>query len=213
MALINCDNQEWESAMLHACNAVDGTARKRYPTEQNAARFKKTLRDSLDILRAFGLSGIDLENTRFPVLVETRPRGQRPDIADVVYGIHRCTHGHGDELPDGFELTPYEGPDGPTTWTLKETETGNPQHPTAIVVQLPTEIIFGLLAIAVFAPENKDQVVPNDGYYLVCLGQRFVINESWGSQDGLRASIADPLSRRPQLTMEFGDWWDHWTPK
>lgn len=27
-----------------------------------------------------------------------------PDIADVLYHVHRCAHGHGDEVVDGFEL-------------------------------------------------------------------------------------------------------------
>lgn len=30
--------------------------------------------------------------------------GGQPDLADLIYGVHRCCHGHGDDLPDGFEL-------------------------------------------------------------------------------------------------------------
>lgn len=41
---------EFESAMLHACNAVDGTAKKIYPNLGSNARFTKLLRDSYSIL-------------------------------------------------------------------------------------------------------------------------------------------------------------------
>ena len=98
---------EFDSAMLHACNAVDGTAKKVYPNMGSNARFTKLLRDNYFILGPMGAPGINLEMTRWPVTVQ-RPKaaGGKPDIADVIYGIHRCSHGHGDDLPDGFELLP-----------------------------------------------------------------------------------------------------------
>ena len=40
-----------DTAMLHACDAVDGTGKKRYPSLGVAARFKRTIRDSIDIFR------------------------------------------------------------------------------------------------------------------------------------------------------------------
>ena len=92
--------------MLHACNAVDGTAKKRYPQLGVATRFKRTIRDSLDIFRVMAAPGIDFDESRFPVAAESDLPDKRPDIADVLYGIHRRGHGHKDELPNGFELTP-----------------------------------------------------------------------------------------------------------
>ena len=91
---------EHDSAMLHACNAIDGTAKKVYTALGSNARFTKLLRDNYAILGPLGMPGINLVETRFPVTVE-RPKatGGTPDLADVVYGIHRCSHGHGDELP------------------------------------------------------------------------------------------------------------------
>src|SRR5215510_10041739 len=102
------DDWEWrelDSAMLHACNAIDGTASKLFPKIGNKMRFTRCLRENYAILGPMGAPGVDLVNTRFPVTVQrpTAPGG-KPDIADVLYGIHRCCHAHGDELPDGFEL-------------------------------------------------------------------------------------------------------------
>ena len=99
------ESGEHDSAMLHACNAIDGTARKVYHALGSNARFTRLLRDNYAILGPMGMPGIDLVETRFPAAVE-RPKapGGRPDLADVIYGIHRCSHGHGEELPGAFEL-------------------------------------------------------------------------------------------------------------
>ncbi|MEX0827909.1 MAG: hypothetical protein WD005_03050, partial [Haliea sp.] len=111
-----------ESAMLHACNAVDGTAKKLYPKSGSNLRFTRFLRDNYAILGAMGAPGINLEETRFPVAV-ARPKADdgQPGIADVIYGIHRCTHGHGDELPDGFDLiSDASGPERYTRMLVQE---------------------------------------------------------------------------------------------
>lgn len=99
---------DFESAMLHACNAVDGTAKKVFPLiGGNKERFTRLLRDNYDILGPMGIPGVDLVQTRLPVpVVKPTALGGQPDLADVIYGIHRCSHGHGDELPQGFELIP-----------------------------------------------------------------------------------------------------------
>jgi hypothetical protein len=105
MAIKDWESGELDSAMLHACNAVDGTAAKVYPTLGSNPRFTGLLRENYDVFGPMAAPGINVWETRFPVKV-ARPKadGGLPDIADVVYGIHRCTHGHGNELPDGFEL-------------------------------------------------------------------------------------------------------------
>ena len=101
---------EWEagdldSAMLHACNAIDGTAKRAFPNLGNNARFTRLLRDNYGILGPMGLPGINLLERRFPVKVPNpKAPGGKPDIADVIYGVHRCSHGHGEDLPEGFAL-------------------------------------------------------------------------------------------------------------
>jgi hypothetical protein len=50
-AIDDWEQGELESAMLHACNAVDGTAGKLYPTSKNKERFTRTLREN------YGFSG------------------------------------------------------------------------------------------------------------------------------------------------------------
>ncbi|MEQ1776016.1 MAG: hypothetical protein ABL891_19745 [Burkholderiales bacterium] len=189
------ESGEHDSAMLHACNAIDGTAKKIYSAPGSNARFTKLLRDNYGILGPMGMPGINLIETRFPVTVE-RPKalGGKPDLADVIYGIHRCSHGHGDELPDGFQL--IHDSRGPSRQTRVEVVKG--------AIRLSDRIIFGLIAVAVFSPVNKGQTVP-DGYYLTFGAlEKLIINEWWGRAADFPAMVAsEPM---PNVKLDFGDW-------
>ncbi|KAA8889882.1 hypothetical protein F3087_00700 [Nocardia colli] len=191
---------DWDAAMLHACNAVDGTGKKRYPAQSVTHRFKQVLRDDLDILHLLGVPGIDLEKTRFPVPAKSNLPGKRPDIADVIYGIHRCTHGHGDELPAGFELIEAE-PLGTASLSKIVFEEGK--------IALSNLTIIGLLGVAVFAPENAGQQIAPE-YYLSVFDQEFTIADWWGRADDFRAATA--TVERVKVEMDWTDWWDNWQP-
>jgi hypothetical protein len=97
-AIDDWEANELDAAMLHASNAIDGTAKKVYSKLGSNARFSRLLRDNYTILGPMGFPGINLVETRFPIKVE-RPKapGGKADLADIIYGIHRCSHGHGDE--------------------------------------------------------------------------------------------------------------------
>lgn len=188
--------REFDAAMLHACNAVDGTAKKLHPTLGSNARFTKLLRERYWILGPMGIPGIDLEATRWPVRVVNPKAGDgKPDLADVIYGVHRCSHGHGEELPDGFQLIPdAEGPPGRTRFGVQRGS-----------VRLSDRIIFGLVAVAVLSPVNRDQKVP-DGYHLIFgkNAEMLLINDWWGREDDFRAIVeAEPL---PTVSMNFEEW-------
>ena len=185
-----------ESAMLHACNAVDGTAAKALPgLSSSNLRFTNFLRDNYLPLGVMGMPGINLVETRFPVDVG-RPKapGGGVDIADIIYGIHRCTHGHGAALPDGFGLHPDSN--GPAERTNFSIQRGR--------IQLSDRMIFALLATAVFAPENVGQLA-SSGYNLT-LGSHhtFVINEWWGRRTEFE-TIASAI-KLPFVKMDFGNW-------
>ncbi|SRR6266496_2028536 len=195
-AIDDWENGELESAMLHACNAVDGTAKKLYPNLGSNARFTRLLRGNYATFGPMAAPGIALAETRWPVKVErpTAPGG-KPDIADVIYGIHRCAHGHGDELPHGFELLPDAA--GPARLTQMLIERGR--------VRLSDRVIFGLLAVAVLSPVNADQTVP-ETYHLSLGGRKFLINDWWGRVGEFAKEVAQ--EQLPHVTMNFGDWMD-----
>ena len=148
-ALEQWDRKVWDVAMLHACNALDGTSRKRYPALGVGTRFRTAIRDALDIFGVMAMPGVNLEQTRFPVAVRSDLLPERrPDIADVLFGMHRWLHGHSDQSSVQFEISPYVSANA----ALRIANNGT--------VQLPTSAVLGLLAVAVFAPENKGQVIP-----------------------------------------------------
>lgn len=192
---------EWEandldSAILHSCNAVDGTARKHYGAKaKGGERFTRLLRENYSILGPMSMPGINLDETRFPVKVRCpKASGGRPDLADVIYGIHRCCHGHGEALPEGFELVP----------DTRRADLRTTTHISNGRVRLSDRVIFGLIAVAVLAPANADKR-GLDGYHLT-LGDAHTlpINDWWGRAEDF-LSIAKTCAI-PLVTLEFADW-------
>jgi hypothetical protein len=186
-----------EASMLHACNTVDGTARKCFPNlqKQNKLRFTKFLRENYDVLGPMGAPGIDLEKTRFPVAVQgpTASDG-KPDISDVIYAIHRCYHSHGDELPDGFALVPDAA--GPPEFTVMTVQNGS--------VQLSDRMIFAMLAVCVLSPVNIGEPIPEDYYLTFGAQHKFIIEQWWGR----KPEFIEIIRRQalPQVKLDFGDW-------
>ena len=194
-AINDWEQHELDAAILHACNAVDGTVAKIYPTLGSNARFTRLLRENHNIFGPMDAPSINLVDTRFPIVLPyAKASHGKPDIADVIYGIHRCSHGHGEELPSGFEL--LEDATGPARITHMEIEKGK--------VRLSDRIIFGLIAVVVFSPVNKELATPKlDGYFLA-FGNlpRLMINEWWGQANKFILEILpnDPL---PSVILNF----------
>jgi hypothetical protein len=146
---------DMDSAMLHASNALDGTAKKLYPTMGVGARFRKLLRENYVGILEPMVPGVNLEMTVFPISISgaSGPGGQ-PDVADILYSIHRCHHGHGEALPIGYELIPDTTTAPPGT-TLESRQGPNGQW----VVRLSDRSIYGMAAVALLSPVNVGQVL------------------------------------------------------
>lgn len=184
--------------MLHACNAVDGTSAKVFPNERgNAQRFTKFLRDSYPILFPMSAPGVD-PDTRWPAptVKSTLRDGRGPDLADIIYYCHRCTHAHGDELLPAFELIPdARGPAGITTMWIGRN-----------IVQLSDRIIFGLIAAVVFSPVNLDQRI--DGGHFLTFGKaamRLPIDDWWGQGERFLTDVV-PSEPMPLLRFDWREW-------
>lgn len=191
---------EWEagdfdSAMMHACNAVDNTAKRTYPNIRGSnLRFTSLLRDNYSMLGAMGLlvPGFDLVGYRFNIKLDNpKAAGGTPDAADVIYGIHRCCHNHGEALPDGFELFPDAK--GDATRFSHNLPSGR--------VRFSDRVIFALLSVVVYSPVNK-ACKTKDGYYLTYHENMMIINEWWGRLGEVKALIErEPPG--PMIVMEY----------
>ena len=156
-AIDDWERGETDAAMSHACNAVDGTAKKVYPSLGSNARFTRLLRDNYAILGPLGMPGIGFElmpDARQPV----RAGELRKTTVKVVRGA----------------------------------------------IRLSDRIIFGLIAVTVLSPANKDQHVPN-GYYLTFgAEEKLIITEWWGRATDFPAIAApEPV---PSITLDFNEW-------
>jgi hypothetical protein len=98
--------------------------------------------------------GVNMEKTVFPLSVPgATGLGGLPDVADILYVIHRCHHGHGDALPLGWELIPDTTTKPPRTTMDFAGPTGK------WVVRLSDRIIYGMAAVALLSPVNIGQVL------------------------------------------------------
>ena len=188
-ALIDWEAGRLESALTHALIAVDGTARRMFPSLGNAQRYKRCLRHFYWIIEPALGAGINLEATKFSNIQLGSLKD--PDFADIVYKVFRCAHAHGDEVPLEFELT--LGDSEGRMWTIGDG-----------VLNLPHTLIFALLFIAVFAPVNRNEKPIPGG--LLTLGaednrDNFPISEWWG-----RAADLQPIAAKHnpvRLILEF----------
>lgn len=191
-AISDWQSGDSESAMMHACNAVNGTATKACENiKSDRVKFTTLLRDNYAILGPMGMPGVDLDKTLFGVdLKKANPKINEFDLADLIYKIHRCSHGHGDELLKGFELIPdAAGPHGITHFCSDLVEG---------CVQLSDRVIFGMLGVVVFSPINKHQR-SNYGYFLSYDGTELPINEWWGRADDFLEMVNN--GRSPVITI------------
>jgi hypothetical protein len=158
---------EFEACLLHACIAVDATARAAGHSRDRGG-FLRVLREGVEILGAMALPGIDLTATRFTNL--QIPKAPSPDLADVIYHSFRCALAHGDAIEAGHPFHRSVGT-GVGRLTLSRG-----------VLGLPDYLPFGLLGVVVSHPANQGETIEGD-YYLTISDERFVINAWWGRRD------------------------------
>lgn len=187
---------EWRPSLFHATAAVDETAEKRYPYLDPATRFKQTVRDDVDVFSGMTGPDIDLASSRFPVPVDTDQPDGRPDIADVLYGIHRFLHDDESALPAGFDVEPHA--EGIPLFNISQGH-----------LWLRATATLGLLAVAVFSPENKGEQIPGS-YQLGWAQQTFHVVGWWGWRDHFREIVHN--AGIPTVALDFGPEWEAWTP-
>lgn len=187
---------EWRPALWHATAALNKTADKRYPALEEGAAFRQALRDDVDIFAALAAADIDLVGSRFPLPVPSDQSDGRPDIADVMYAVHRYLHVDEIEMPAGCQVVP-------PTEDVSMFSIANGR------LWLRASAALGLLAVAVFAPENEGQPIP-ESYFLSWRNYDFLVSDSWGQRERFRELMATaPIEK---YTLDFGDSWDAWAP-
>jgi hypothetical protein len=167
---------KFDAALLHACIAIDATAKRLYPCERKVGiRYMACLRDYYWIIEPMIGAGFNLIESRFTNV--QLGKNLSPDLADVIYEIFRCSHAHGDEVPACYSIIPTVGPFG-SKWSFGHGE-----------LHMPDRITWALLAITVFSKINARQK-SNGAYYLSLGNDQFPICDWWGREDDFRP-VAD----------------------
>ena len=177
-----------EGALLHACLAIDATARKIFPTGAGGKLdYKNCIRQYYWLLEAFCSAGINLEETKWTNVKLDNGHGKLivdPDLADLIYHKFRCSQAHAEEIPVGFELIPVIN--NTSKWIIG-IQDGS--------VRMPAGVIWGLLAIAVFSKVNSG--IPTQGEYFLTyssgasgVDEKFLIRDWWGREDEVKVILA-----------------------
>ncbi len=189
---------EKEHALLHACLAIDGTARKLYElTHTTRKHYLRCVRDYYWLLSAF-MPGLALEAVRFPHVPITDNQGKhipQPDIADIIYYVFRCNSAHANQIPFNYQLI-ETAQKGQTAWGFSKN-----------ILMIPERVIWGLLAISVFSKANIDTIFVGD-FFLSYQGNEcawhaiFPIKDFWGKEAEIRAFLKQypPILSEPDLS-------------
>jgi hypothetical protein len=182
--------------MLHATAAVDETAAKRYGLLDEGVRFKRTVRDDIDIFTALAAPDIDFVGSRFPVPVPSDLPDGYPDMADLLSGVHQFLHGDESAMAAGCEITAHAN--GVPMFEILRGK-----------LWLRASAALGLLGVAVFAEENKNEQIP-ESYMLGWRQHIFHVYGWWGWQNHFREIVAQtPITQYP---LDFAQEWDNWAP-
>lgn len=187
-----CEEKVMDKAMLFACIAVDGTAKRAYPELQVGARFRRFINENLDIIELM-FGGINLQETVFPFKDSKGKIGIQ--FADIVYEKFRCNLAHGDELPDGYAVT-VQVADFQQHFDV---DTKNQS------MTLPQSVIYALGMACVLAPVNADQKIGNNGYHYRDTISSYVVDRWWGKADCAR-KIMD-FEGQIRVKMDFSNVW------
>ena len=168
------DRMELDQAMLFACLAVDGTAKKAYPDIQLVGeRFKKFIIENLDIIELM-YGGLNLKETIFPF--ENKKGNFGLKFEDIVYEKFRCSLAHGDELPEGYGIT------------VKIAE--GIQHFKVDIkgqsMTFPESVIYALGFACVLSPVNCEQKIGSFDYHYRDPINHYVIDSWWGKVECAR---------------------------
>ena len=169
-----------DSALLHACIAIDATSKRCYPGDRKVGRrFMNCIRKYYWIIEPMLGAGVNLVDSRFANINLGKP--SPPDLAEFVYEVFRCAHAHGDEVPNVYSIMPTTGSEL-SHWYFGHGE-----------LHMPDRIVWALLALVVFADVNAHE--NSDGDYYLSLGNdRFVLREWWGRESDFRP-VAESYNR------------------
>ncbi|MEI6215018.1 MAG: hypothetical protein WCP10_13005 [Desulfuromonadales bacterium] len=186
-----CDSRDLDKAMLFTCLAIDGTAKRMYPSIQKVGgRFRKFIEVHPDIIELM-YGSLNLQETVFPFKDNKGNVGIK--FEDIVYEKFRCNLAHGNELPDGYGIT-VKIADGIQQFMIDIKNQS---------MTFPESAIYALGLPCVLAPVNSDQKIGSNLYHYRDPINHYVVDRWWGKVDCARA-IMD-FENQVRVKMDFSN--------
>ncbi len=192
------NQQDFEDSLLHSCIAVDCASRK-WAGKKNSSKlvYKNFIREYDWLIEKFAGVSPGLIKRRIGIdhqVLWQKTNNQQPDFADLIYHIFRCSTCHGDEIPINYELCFVQGVN--ITRSSLGIEDG--------CLNLPTRLIFGLLAACVFNAHSKD--IRSDDTYFLSYDTKKVVSQNFLRTCGYTLST---IFLQPGEVTEFplSEWW------
>jgi hypothetical protein len=190
-----------DSALMHACTAIEGTARHLYSKDTaGKSDYNKCIRTYYWIIEPMMSGCVNLEDTKWDNVEVDDGHGKSiksPDLADIIYHIFRCSHAHSKPVPKNYQLLPAV--DGYSQWLLADG-----------MIHMPERIIWALLGVSVFSKANAG--IRTSGDYYLSWGSeapglgiaKFVIKDWWGREDDFKGFVSKHNMPRVKLE-KLGD--------
>jgi len=179
--------------MLFVCLAVDGTAKKMYPSIQRGGeRFRRFITDHIDIIELMH-GGLNLEETVFPFRDKQGNIGIK--FEDIIYEKFRCSLAHGNELPEGYGIT-IKVADGIQQFMI---------NIEGQSMTLPESAVYALGLPCVLAPVNANQKIGSNLYHYRDPLNYYVVDRWWGKVECAR-QIMD-FKNQVRVKMDFSNVW------
>ena len=152
------------------CSALDATAKKIYPSDNNNQRNKKFIRKYMHTITSFGFPGILATGIRIKCIdvpnLKTDSNGY-VGIEDIIYHTIRCGLIHECEIENLIEFT-------------EETLIGDFYKK----FKVPKQLFWGLALATILCETNKSEK-SEDMVNINIGGKNFLIDELWGKENEL----------------------------
>jgi len=186
-AIDDANSGKPQSALMHACFALEGTGNKIFDRSIGSHNvFVNTFQRYQWAIEPMFASGINIEETIFKNISLKK---REAHLSEVLYEIFRCNFAHGNELPDGFDIEFTTDPNLRKVVLSKQS------------IIMPDTIIYALCSAVVFSSVNSDSKI-NDGYYLSLGTMYFDINRWWGREDDAKICFSTVKSPRIVLNLD-----------
>lgn len=168
------NNQKRDVSLSLVCSALDATAKKIFPSENNNQRNKKFIRKYMPMITLFGFPGIIaggilIKCHNVPNL-KTDKDGY-VGIEDIIYHTIRCGLIHECEIENLIEFT-------------DETIIGDFYDK----FKVPKQLFWGLALSVILCEQNKNEST-RENVFINIADCTFDINELWGQENKLQKRI------------------------